>query len=253
MRYGNDVHKHVHIIMERSTAKTMDCYFEIPTAAEAQMALQRHESLVACCQQPKIGTRHASLELSSQDELLADLFPRAKSIAWKDGVPIKLKSTDPYSGGFSEFFTHEEMVGLVRHAENPGRSPFSQKCLQRTYECMISTLRKMPWFATDLYTLGARDLLFDTYMCQLRVLVAVRIDRSATVGLTDQLLRDLVDAGMKCPAFGERQRFAIANQAQPWIGYSQLSPFSSSWPFEVLRARNGEGVTDDIVSVSVPQ
>ena len=61
------------------------------------------------------------IELSTQDALLADLFPRAKSVWWENGYPIIIDCDDPYSTGFKGFFTKEELVGLVRHAEYPQR------------------------------------------------------------------------------------------------------------------------------------
>jgi hypothetical protein len=49
------------------------------------------------------------------------MFPRAKSIIWENGSPVVITNDDPYSTGFKGFFTREEMVGLVRHAECPQR------------------------------------------------------------------------------------------------------------------------------------
>jgi hypothetical protein len=235
--------------MERSTAKTMDCYVELQTPQGAQSTAQRHENLIASGKHPKLGTRQVGIEVASQDDLLADLFPRAKSIVWCSGTPILVPNDDPYSSGFTGFFTLEEMVGLVRHAENPQRSPFSSKCLQRTFECMISTLYKMPWFATHLYTLGARNLLFQTYMAQLRVLVE-RVGGRETVGLDHKLLMDFISAGVNCPGFGERQRFAIVVTAGQWGGGVRMGMLSCFWPFEVVGKRLGGEITDDVVWVS---
>ena len=62
-----------------------------------------------------------TVEASSQDELMKDMFPRAKCVCWKNGEPIIVGNDDPYSTGFAGYFTNEEMVGLVRHAEHPQR------------------------------------------------------------------------------------------------------------------------------------
>ena len=150
----------VHIIMERSTSKTMDCFVEFQTVQAAADQVRRQENLAMSGRIPRLGTRHVIVEMSTQDALLADMFPRAKRLLWQNGYPRVMTNFDPYSSGFSGFFTKEEMTGLVRHAEYPQRvsrwyewvspvanmkaqSPFSVKCLQRTYECMISTLYKV--------------------------------------------------------------------------------------------------------------
>ena len=110
----------IHIIMERSTAKTMDAYVEFDTQKDAEAAARRL-SFTECGRYPRLGTRHVDISVSSQDELLHDLFPRAKCIEWRDGVPYLLPNTDPYSAGFQGFLTSEEIYGLVSHALSPAR------------------------------------------------------------------------------------------------------------------------------------
>lgn len=158
----------IHIIMERSTAKTMDCYVELETPQDVQDTVFRINRVQELGRPPRLGARHVDVEISSQDVLLKELFPRAKCVVWRDGRPQVMPNTDPYSTGFQGFFTGEEIVGMVRHAETPQRvsitlllqydtgiiwdiaessyspqSPFASKCPQRTYECMISTLYKV--------------------------------------------------------------------------------------------------------------
>ena len=152
--------------MERPTAKTMDCYVELETPKDARETVIRINKMHEIGRPPRMGNRHIDVELSDQDALLKDLFPRAKCIYWKNGVPIVLPNTDPYSTGFDGFFTSEEIIGAIRHAEVPHRvsllqipyfptyrvnlndrasvqSPFCAKCPQRTYESSISTLYKV--------------------------------------------------------------------------------------------------------------
>ncbi|KAF9884757.1 hypothetical protein FE257_001247 [Aspergillus nanangensis] len=132
----------IHIIMERSTAKTMDCYVEFQTCTDAKETVHRINKVYEVGRAPRLGNRHVDVELSDQDELLKDLFPRAKCAVWRNGIPHALANTDHYSTGFNGFFTSEEIVGAIRHAELPHRSPFCVKCPQRTYESTISTLYK---------------------------------------------------------------------------------------------------------------
>jgi hypothetical protein len=111
----------VHIIMERPTSKTMDCFVEFQTVNSVYDQIRRHDNLVQSGRHPKLGSRHVHVDVSDQNELLAEMFPRAKSIIWENGSPVVITNDDPYSTGFKGFFTREEMVGLVRHAECPQR------------------------------------------------------------------------------------------------------------------------------------
>lgn len=114
----------IHIIMERSTSKTMDCYVEFMTQADADAAVAKINRIYETGRIPRLGSRHVDVEVSSQDALLKDLFPRAKQIIWKNGVPHLSPNGDPYSTGFQGFFTHEEIFLLIRHAEHPQRVRF---------------------------------------------------------------------------------------------------------------------------------
>lgn len=73
---------------------------------------------------PRIGHRTVTVEVASQDQLMENLFPRAKCVRWHEGKPCILENEDAYSTGFTGYFTNEEMVGLVRHAEHPQRVRF---------------------------------------------------------------------------------------------------------------------------------
>jgi hypothetical protein len=116
----------IHIIMERSTSKTMDCYVEMKTESAAIEHFRRHwDSLTGGNgRQPRIGHRVVTVDRATQDELLKDLFPRAKCVRWENGKPIIMENDDPYSTGFRGYFTNEEMVGMIRHAEHPTRVSF---------------------------------------------------------------------------------------------------------------------------------
>ena len=99
----------------------MDCYVEFETPNDAKAAVDRVNKIQETGRPPRLGNRHVDVEVSSQDALLKDLFPRAKCIKWQDGMPILLENHDPYSSGFSGFLTSEEIVGCLRHAELPHR------------------------------------------------------------------------------------------------------------------------------------
>lgn len=98
----------------------MDAFVEFKTQKDADAAARRL-SFTESGRYARLGTRHVDVTVSSQDELLHDLFPRAKCIEWRDGIPTLLPNTDPYSAGFQGFLTSEEIRGLVSHALNPAR------------------------------------------------------------------------------------------------------------------------------------
>ncbi|KAK2760260.1 hypothetical protein FQN54_002328 [Arachnomyces sp. PD_36] len=229
----------IHIIMERSTSKTMDCYVEFKTQADAEAAVSKvNRNICEHGRIPRLGSRHVDFETSSQDKLMKDLFPRAKQIIWNNGVPYLGPSDDPYSTGFQGFFTHEEIFLLIRHAEHPQRSPFSMKCLWRAYECTISTLKKFPWFATTMYTIEDRNQLFAVTLRHLTALHA-KIEKGKVVGLDRKLLHEVLDAGLKCPGFNERQKFALVMASNVPSEARRLSIIARYWPFDTLSMKPG--------------
>lgn len=106
----------IHIIMERATAKSNDCFVEFETfdaaAAEADR-LQSGRRLV--------GHRRARIELSCQEALMDELFPRAKCVTWIGCEPDVRENKDEYLSGFQGFVTGEEMHATARIAQNPQR------------------------------------------------------------------------------------------------------------------------------------
>ena len=61
--------------------------------------------------------------MSSQDELLRELFPKAKMVTWEGAKPViqKPPTGDMFNTGFKAFVSSEELGCLVRHAEQPHR------------------------------------------------------------------------------------------------------------------------------------
>ena len=104
--------------MDRLTGKTMDCYVEFFSYGDAQAALNK---CLVRGSQLRLGDRVVDVSLSSQDELLRELFPRAKNCMWQNGRPKILESNEPYNTGFKTFITNEELLQLVSHAEKPHR------------------------------------------------------------------------------------------------------------------------------------
>ncbi|GAB7352590.1 hypothetical protein MBLNU459_g2971t1 [Dothideomycetes sp. NU459] len=232
----------IHIIMERSTGKTMDCFVELETNAEASILYNNFQGRCMNGRHPRLGDRQIDFEFSSQQALMKELFPRAKCVRWDGQVPTVYETDEPYNSGFRGFLTGEELVMVQKHAETPQRSPFAQRCHNRTYESLISTLHKYPWFAIDSVTIHERTALFNATMVLLRVLaLALRRGISPTM-LTRSLLQELVIAALATPGFNHQQRamicdnvsyhgFADTLQAVPNAHLGVLGGF---WAFEVL-------------------
>lgn len=128
--------------MDRTTGKTNDCYVEFFSTGDAQAAANK--LLFRGGPQLKLGTppndRIVTVEVSSQDFLLKELFPRAKNVLWSNGNPIVEVIDEPFNSGFKGFVTGEEMVMLVRHAEQPHRVSAIQYILTSCQASEISRL-----------------------------------------------------------------------------------------------------------------
>ncbi|OQD76947.1 hypothetical protein PENDEC_c003G06200 [Penicillium decumbens] len=68
----------IHIIMERSTGKTVCAFAEFDSYESAKEAVDRVNGAHDSHTGPRIGNRHVDVTLSSQEELLRAHFPMAK-------------------------------------------------------------------------------------------------------------------------------------------------------------------------------
>ncbi|KZZ88065.1 RNA recognition motif domain protein [Moelleriella libera RCEF 2490] len=207
----NDSDEPVHIIMERVTSKTMDAYVEFMTLDDANKAVEKHHHHIMNGRVSRLGDRPVDVELSSQESLMKDLFPLAKGVTWHGMTPKfnHHKLDEPWEN-FKGFVSEEEMVMLVKHVEVPHRSPFSKDCPQRPYECLISTIKKFPWYATDRITISQRRAIFRA-TCELARLLLRSIQKQDdSVNLTRQLYRRLVNCAMRCPGFTPLMKDDIA-------------------------------------------
>ncbi|KAI4201844.1 MAG: hypothetical protein LQ348_001589 [Seirophora lacunosa] len=234
----SDIGVPIHIIMDRTNGKTMDCYVEFFSHGDAQAAFNK---CLLRGSQLRLGDRVVDVSMSTQDELLKEMFPKAKNVTWNHGRPIVRESNDPYNSGFKAFVTNEELLQLVGYAEKPHR------CLQRPYESMISLLSKFPWFAVDRYTLRTRD---EIYRQTLR-LIALLVDQlrrgheAYLPHLSESLLSELLYAGLNAPAFSEQQRWQLCQAGGPVGERIRMSPLAPYWPFDVLGRK--AGVDEDVV------
>ena len=178
----------IHIMMDRTSGKTLDAYVEFLSHMDAHSFVGRlmfakemeHRQL-------KVADRHITLEVSSQAALMKELFPKAKNVEWNGQVPVISEPglALPFNSGFKCFISREELLTLAKHAETPQRvsptgvlgaisaalslnplsvfllmpdveSQCNSKSVTRTYENMISILTKVRGFLVlHLLTLAA--------------------------------------------------------------------------------------------------
>ncbi|GFP53045.1 hypothetical protein TASIC1_0002022900 [Trichoderma asperellum] len=220
----NDSDEGVHIIMDKVTSKTMDAYVEFVSLEDAMRAVERHRLNVASGRFARLGDRAIDVEVTSQGHLMKDLFPIARGVFWYGAVPeiLPYKHNQPWDN-FKGFISEEEMVMLVKHVEVPHRRP---------YECMISTIKKFPWFRTDCITIKEREAIYQATLSLIRQLTRSILFQEDTSHLTPLLLRRLVSAAMFCPAFTPCMKDGIAwmtNMQALDMEYYQLPRFSNSW------------------------
>ncbi|KAI9804917.1 MAG: hypothetical protein M1833_006220 [Piccolia ochrophora] len=242
----------IHIIMERTSGKTVECFVEFQTLSAANRQVIRWRSTSRVGRHQLLGKRFIVLELSSQEVLMAALFPKANCVEWQGQKPVIRPNTEAFSSGFKGFVTQEELVMMVKHAEAPNhiliferqgaieegtglltvlfKTKFARKSPQRVYECLLSTLAKFPWSAGDLITLETRDGLFNTTQSLLKAL-KIQLKRCSPL-LTSTLFRELVTTALQVPGFTEFQKSQIAHGSGNMD--DQLSPLADAWPFVAL-------------------
>ncbi|PSK33448.1 Epithelial splicing regulatory protein 1 [Elsinoe australis] len=236
----------IHIVMDRSTGKTMDCYVEVEDKEEARHVVLNFKNRRDRGRAPKVGDRHVNVELSDIESLMRRLFPKANSIQWWGSIPVAYTPAEEYNSGFHGFVTTEECSQLVKHADNPGRSPFVNRSLSRAYESVVSMLWKYPWYKPDMVTVSQRALLFKTTCQMLKALMRFVSNNADPMQLSRTLLQELICAAVSV-GFSHLQKNNIVDiifrggygELVASVGYTPMTEHSSFWPFQVLDKKDG--------------
>lgn len=294
----NDTDEGVHIIMDKVTSKTMDAYVEFVSLEDAMRAVEKHRANVVAGRFSRLGDRPIEVEVTSQANLMRDLFPVARGVFWNGVTPeiLPYNPTQPWDN-FKGFVSEEEMIMLVKHVEVPHRvrghslvlpptmasirrplssslppgcpeppyslhthankspikSPFSRDCPQRPYECLISTIKKFPWFLTNCVTIKEREAMFQATIALIRQLTRNILLQEDAAHLTPFLLRRLVQAAMLCPGFTPCMKDGIAwltNMQALDQEYYQLPRFADRWRHQYAIGPK-PGFPQDVVEVSL--
>jgi len=135
----------IHIMFDRQSAKSGDCYIEFPSASAVALVMNSrkntHQSDGKVYR--NISDRRVYLEPSTHEELMREVFPKAKCVTWYGQEPVIHPPNDIYTSGFAEFVTSEELVLTNRWANEPHKSKYTGTHPQRPYESLITLLFKV--------------------------------------------------------------------------------------------------------------
>lgn len=141
---------------------------------------------------------------------------------------------------------------------NASKSPFSKDCPQRPYECLISTLRKFPWYMTEQVTVGHRQAIYKATCELLFLLQRAILKGDDPINLNKILYRRVLIAAMECSGFTVYMKNNIAKNVDEggvmnmselsWQSFGQPR-FAASWLHQYALVPK-PGVPLDVVEVS---
>jgi hypothetical protein len=117
----------IHVIMDRLSGKTLDCFIEVESVREATTIHNHFKKRLDSGRHVKIGDRPVIVQQSSQQEMMSELFPRGKNVSWFGNIPkiddSNLEEFYPgvFSTGFEGFLNEEELAHMIKHVEMPSR------------------------------------------------------------------------------------------------------------------------------------
>lgn len=132
------------------------------------------------------------------------------------------------------------------------QSPFSKECPQRPYECLISTIKKFPWYKSEHVTISQRRALFSATCHLLRLLSQAIQNNKDPVNLNAQLYRRLTSAAMKCPGFTVCMKddiTVVTNMTIQEKCAHEQPVFAENWLHQYALAPK-PGVQPDVLDVS---
>ncbi|KAI2639449.1 hypothetical protein GGS21DRAFT_538162 [Xylaria nigripes] len=206
----------IHISIDRVTSKTLDAFCELTSLDAAIEMVEKFKKNAENGRITRLGARIVDVELSSQTNLMLSLFPSTRyGVNWIGARPEIVQKAKWSWENFRGFFTVEEMIMLTKHIENSQRSLYARICPERPYECMISTIRKIPWYKAEHITIKQRHALYDACAKMIETLSTKinrvgNVERAESQRLTPQLLNRLVISAMLCPGFSVVQKHNLA-------------------------------------------
>ncbi|KAI1318999.1 hypothetical protein EDD11_005197 [Mortierella claussenii] len=226
--------QNVHILIDRSTGKTINTAF-------VELALTPHQAGLAVQYKnmKQLKGRVVTVVLSSQDELMNNMFPKWEG-EFLEGEPItpgeradsgiavekdvagasERLSTNDFLSATSiaitamvstpPFVTREEISMLLMICRNY-KLHFSRKCAERPFENIISILAKYPWHWPHRVPPLHRDHIFELLKLSIESLKSHLSKEYNTIHPT--LLLRMVRSAILTPAFTERQKAMVLHTA----------------------------------------
>ena len=105
--------------MDRLNGKTVDCFVEFESPEQAAFTATRFKPSADSKRRQRVGDRNVTVELSSQEELMASMFSRASSVEWKGQQPVIRQAMGRNASAFRGFITPEELIATVKHVNSP--------------------------------------------------------------------------------------------------------------------------------------
>lgn len=85
-----------------------------------------------------------------------------------------------------------------------------------------------------MYTVHARNQLFDTLLTMVELLYS-RVTTTRTVGLDYRLVAEMMQTGLRCPAFNPRMKYALVEGGRDHATLARMSrEYLSYFPFDTL-------------------
>lgn len=132
------------------------------------------------------------------------------------------------------------------------QSPFSRECPQRPYECLISTIKKLPWYMTDFITIKERRAIYKATCELIRMLERSIQKGDDMVNLNHSLMRRIALAAIKCPGFTPCMKDDIIwlSSMSEWDPACFVQPrFADCWRHQYTLAPK-PGIPKDVLEVS---
>lgn len=107
---------------------------------------------------------------------------------------------------------------------------------------------QFPWHSAENYTITARNQIFAAVQDLIKILM-INLKRGGAPNITQNLLTELIFAGLNAPGFSEKQRWLLVEAAEYAGDEVKLSPLMKWWPWETLGRKPGS--EEDVVEVCV--
>ncbi|KAI7870652.1 hypothetical protein BDF14DRAFT_1501391 [Spinellus fusiger] len=149
----NQVVQAIHVMMNKSTGKTLSLAF-----VEVLSDKEETARTIRTLKRPPVKGRKLFFEQSSQHELMKELYPGWTTYFPSEGASV-VSEDFQLQPGLIQRGEYESLLAVCRNF----KLHFSRKCGERPFEHFISLLVKYPWDQPHIITTLQRDHLYEYY------------------------------------------------------------------------------------------